>query len=860
MVAEIDPDKQVVYKSSWNIIYQCNTFTKHAINILKWDSYYDYRLYICDENGQTFVLHNVRDMKNLMVMPQPYVILKLMAKIYQLEVFGDLLLLSTQYKCVLYDTCAGELTQIGKRTIKSDTRYGVCFFAKYLIASRDSLIYNCIYCSRPKSRLWECDLKGNVKFTHIFKDLLINQVSQQIVNGEDICLARSDGIGCNVEKDSKENRDTTDGTRPAPTQMPTFEKLCAITVDCEDMNLMVTYNNGPKVCLYIINPINASIVSYCVLNVSYIHDMYCLNSDIYLLFDHQKGDKRPKMAKISFLTLEQCLQVFVENNEFTKGADFLVKHLQYFNETYCQSTKINKTKSYLTFNKLVQHLWSNLKGIKMHEKYQIIQHLISDTNNDDNNDDNQPIDESREVLLSSSSTESMTSDTYSNKVYTNGMYLTNKLGLGLGCDYDYPGIDVMDIGFTELKKLKNIVLSKFNNNTNQLSITDINNLEPPLLSSDIRQKQHQKLITIASTTQTTIQPIQENNSQQNNNEINCFLNESEMNKSDDDNSKQNYLIICMENMEKDLENSGALKNYRCECSAPLPGSHHNPCELQQQIHEFLMDNKELLEYSVFDLLDISKRTAIWSLHMNLMLGSGEYEKYLKYCLMLNDMKLLDNIQNYLFSTEKFDQLLKLFVNQRDFGDDCIVRCLECGENVIKNNDNIITDNSIKWETIMTYCVRTIGADEAITLLKNFIDRNPFFSIDFYLLLLRLRMISVYQSPVTREKLNKLMAHLNTTMPDTLKSPTVTRYPSASSLTAGISTTSLPSNQWSNGFKIILSEEICSKCRKSFVRNDKLKSNENKSNEKLVVFSCKHIYHKKCLKLQNTCILCDKHIK
>ena len=318
IVAEIAPQKQVLFTSSWIISYQCSDFTKNSINILKWDQYYDYRLYMTDSSGQIFILHNVKDLKNLMVVPKPSIILKLTAQIYQLEVCMDILLLSTHSKCVLYDVSSGELTQIGKKSVRSDGQsYGVCFFPKYAtIKSVDNHIYNCIFCSRPKSRLWECDLKGTVRFTHQFKELLINQMPQQIINGSNICGANK-----------AINKNGNDVPTAQPT--PTFAKLCVMNIESLDQYFIVTFANSPNTCLYVINPINACIVSHCILNVSHIQDIYCIDSDIHIIYNLSE-DKRLQFSKISFLTPEECLKSLIENNEFRNGANFVINQIQYF--------------------------------------------------------------------------------------------------------------------------------------------------------------------------------------------------------------------------------------------------------------------------------------------------------------------------------------------------------------------------------------------------------------------------------------------------------------------------------------------------------------------------------------------------
>ena len=808
IVAEIQPEKRGLYATSWKITYQCSSFTRQPINILKWDQYYDYRLYIGDRSGQIFILHNVKDLKNLMVAPQPTIILKLMAEIYQMEVCQDLLLLSTHSKYILYDVSGGELTQIGTKSVRSDGQsYGVCFFSKN--TSTDNHIYNCIFCSRPKSRLWECDLKGTVRFTHQFKELLINQMPEKIINGTDICGAEKA-----INKANNNHEPSADSpTKAQPTV--TFGKLCAMTIEGLDLRLIVTFANSPSTCLYVINPISGCVVSHCVLDVTHIHDIYCIDCDIYLIYSPSE-DKRLELVRISLLTGEQCLKVLIESQEFINGANLVINHFEYFSSKCSISTR-NRNKLKLRTDKLVEQLWTNLQAEDKHQFLSIQQLIIGGMSREKSF----LIDESQELSLNS--IDSNASDAYNTRHSD-----IERLYYDMSSQYSDPTLDVvntLDVGFSELKKLKDIVLSKLNTNQNQIEFAT-DSLQPEVRATDVTERQ-----------------LENNNYLNDNKEFNLSDN-----KSSDDNDKRHELESGLRQMESQLKESRTLEQFRCDCDSPLPGSHLTLCELQERIRKFLIENTEYLEYSVIDLLDICKRNAIWSLYMKLLLKCQEYHQYLRSSVMLNDLKCLlqtDFIDNYLSNVDHFEQLLNLFSRQRDAGSDLIVRCPQCDKSLDK------VHNSITWETIIRFCVNTVGVEEAFELLDKFIDQKPVFSVDFYLVLLRMRMISVHQSPVTRDKLNRLISHLNSVSkarsPLSPLSPFSTR--SSSPLIPSVS--SLTTNQ-SKGFKVNLSGMKCAKCETSLVTRGQ------RSGPKLVAFYCKHVYHKMCLNSEhNYCIICMK---
>ncbi len=767
-VVQIEPEKQLIYKPSWNTIYQSNTFTNYSINILKWDQYYDNRLYLSDESGQIFVLHNVKSMTNLMVVPLPSLLLKISAKIFQLEICADLLLLSTQNRFCLYNLCDASLTQIGKRP-RSDGQYGVCFFPKLI---HQNHIYNCIFASRPKSRLWEVDSKGNVQFTHQFKELLINQNPVEMINAKEICFSS--------EWTSNEKCETT----------ATFAKLCVMNITDLD-TFIVTYSNTPNTCIYVINPIKSLIVSYCVLNATLIQDMYCIENDIYLIYNIS-SDKRLRFSKISLLTLDQCLNILNQNNEFTEAASFVINHMSYFAEE-------TKSKHRIKTNEILENIWLNL-NLNDKQTFKEIESLLNRNNNCCGS---QAYNESE---LSSNTDNS--SDASAESDFYNRMNAFNtEYCFEIDSQLTESGIDVVDIGFNELKKLKNSVFSKLN------SVGFKPNLEP--FPSDNEELSKYSITSLENQNNLDINKSQE-----------CI--ETEV---------KNDPKVILESFENELILSHYIDKCKCVCGSPLPGSHLIQSELQEKIRQLVYNNNEC-GHSVIDLIEICHKNAIWPLYMHLILKCEEYKKYIRYSLMLNDIQLLfrDKLQEYLYLKENFNELLMQFAQQRDCGSDQIVRCLEC--------DIALTDtiNSIKWENIIHLSIKSIGIEDTLILLKNLIHKNPDFSTQFYLIILRMRMISVYQSPVTREKLNKLMSHINSVRK--VKSE-IDCSPIAST-----SSSSLSRNQTKySGFKINLSIENCAKCNTSLMTKNK--------SQKIVAFYCKHIYHKSCISSmsQNYCNLC-----
>lgn len=85
----------------------------------------------------------------------------------QISDCDQLLLVSNHTKCILCNTDNEEFKQIGNQP--RDGKFG----ASFLTTNPGDILRNTkIFCARPGSRIWECDLDGNVLQTHKFKPQL----------------------------------------------------------------------------------------------------------------------------------------------------------------------------------------------------------------------------------------------------------------------------------------------------------------------------------------------------------------------------------------------------------------------------------------------------------------------------------------------------------------------------------------------------------------------------------------------------------------------------------------------------------------------------------------------------------------
>lgn len=104
-----------------------------------------------------------RNLSNISIHP----ILFLESPIVQISDCDQLLLVSNHTKCILCNTDTEEFKQIGNQP--RDGKFGATFLTTN---ATDFIRSTKIFCARPGTRFWECNLEGNVLQTHKFKNAL----------------------------------------------------------------------------------------------------------------------------------------------------------------------------------------------------------------------------------------------------------------------------------------------------------------------------------------------------------------------------------------------------------------------------------------------------------------------------------------------------------------------------------------------------------------------------------------------------------------------------------------------------------------------------------------------------------------
>lgn len=699
MIFQIDFNGEEV-AFGWKTLYEISNFTKYEITILKWHDLNDYQLYLCDENGQVFILHNVKALNRLLVLPCPSVILKLGCKIFQLDIFHQLLLISTENKFCLYDLNEGSLTQIGKKP-RSNGQYGVCFFPKDF---DDDDEHSCaIYCARPGLRLWEVDLQANVKYTHQFKESL-NSKSPSIVYNQKEWIISS----------------TKEFVSSA------FAKLQIMYTEAG--NFLLAYSNGfESSSIYVIDPIHARVIAWCNIEEIRIDDILCMGNDIYILH-HSNSSRTLKIAKLCLLTLDQYFMELCRQDEFIKAAEIV----EYYNGYFKQSAANNNI-----IQKVLKEVWYKIDDNEK-ENYNFLYKILERENllnKDSASDyDSQTQSDMKSECTNDSDTESETEHNYSDEFHFNPIanYFSSTNFLN---DFDkfVPEIELVDKGVGEFVKFKENVMAKLSNVTIKPKIS-FQNLFEERTPSKLSDRSMIESSSVCSSSESSSK------------------HSPEIHHENDIKSPSDLL----NKLHSTLKFSYEVNQCKCCCGYPKPFSHVDLSKAQIQVHDLVLQNPDE-QFSHEQLLEICYDCAVWSAYQSLLLKTNDFDNYLKISLMICDKRSLDcpELITYLNDKSKIDNLFNMFLKQTSNGPE-IVTCIQC-----ENVDSTLKSN-LTWDFIARISVKSIGSEQTIDILKKFSELTSTLKLsnDFYLYLFKMQMINSCQSSVTKERLTQLSNYIN----------------------------------------------------------------------------------------------------
>ncbi|CAG0893631.1 unnamed protein product [Darwinula stevensoni] len=151
----------------------CDEIRSKQIVSVSWKGKED-ELFLGDETGCVWVLY-VSSSKTLNFFREKYAMVgQLDSKVIQVEACGSLLLASTLTRTYMLNLYQKSQWQMGTKLREAEC--GACFFWPdpcHQKLQRNGRLQNArVFCTRPGSRLWDCDLNGTVRQTHQLRSLV----------------------------------------------------------------------------------------------------------------------------------------------------------------------------------------------------------------------------------------------------------------------------------------------------------------------------------------------------------------------------------------------------------------------------------------------------------------------------------------------------------------------------------------------------------------------------------------------------------------------------------------------------------------------------------------------------------------
>lgn len=227
-----------------------------------------------------------RNLSNISIHP----ILFLESAIVQISDCDQLLLVSNHTKCILCNTDTEEFKQIGNQP--RDGKFGATFLATN---ATDFIRSTKIFCSRPGSRFWECNLDGNVLQTHKFKNALKNK--------------RATSVLPTTESDE------------VPASSPTIDQLGCLQTIMQRFILGYTERN------FFIFDLKASVIVLWNNDFDNIDTVKVIGDNNVVVFT-----KNHEAFTFQIQTLNEIFFDLLSEQDFIGCGRFLLKHVEYFKE------------------------------------------------------------------------------------------------------------------------------------------------------------------------------------------------------------------------------------------------------------------------------------------------------------------------------------------------------------------------------------------------------------------------------------------------------------------------------------------------------------------------------------------------
>lgn len=278
------------------------------------------KLYICDKANRLYVLdidtiYSKNTFRALCIDQKPsllYVVED--SSINQISVYGSHLLISTNETTRFFDDQSPESKIIGKQQRKQGF-YGACFFSDLETIS--------IFVARPDFRLWQVNYNDelNVMFTHQFKSSIKtfkypNVINLQIKPSEDDEKDDPSSVMMHFSRDAK-RRDVV--SKNFQKIIPIFSKTLG--------NLLLSYTQND---VFVINPISAQLIA-CYSQAIPIIQVCCNDREIFIWSLNNIGERH--QYELKRLVLLSPAQFVIELHRLNRFLT-LIEFVEHFSELF----------------------------------------------------------------------------------------------------------------------------------------------------------------------------------------------------------------------------------------------------------------------------------------------------------------------------------------------------------------------------------------------------------------------------------------------------------------------------------------------------------------------------------------------
>lgn len=730
---------------SCETIYVANNFTCSAISVLRWDTLPDYRLLIADRAGRLFMVHRLKalHLSHLLVSPEPTLILTTTAPISTLDVSGSTVIVSTLERAILYDIDTAEVCQVGKRG-RPVGEYAACLYPR---DNEPTTVYHCVYAARPGCRIWEADLKGNVHFTHQFRNIIEAPDPVHTVDGTAFVAG-------------EDNQRST----------PTFSRFFLVTH--RHRHFLLAYAHEQR-ALFLIDPVRASVLLWTPLHDN-IDAITCVGADVFIMSadrNHLHFSQMSVAAVLDLVHMYASARMLSQLNNFL---DLNRDKLRNLTADYREKTKLTHA---------FQKLWQTMSQLERAEHPDLCQQPFLDR-------ELITLFESNEQLAPSSTPEPVVSADIVHAYESHQEYQEYQ-------EYHHPTDDIEARYFKLSLPIDHVSIGKFipfGNGTSTIISKGIEKLslstakhgldlvltKAPVLNrvasfvkpTSLEQSQEKSTnANMADATTTTNAAQQHDQPKEESASVSI---ETQLSDPDqvaasafdkDINIKSPPEVPINVNVEPEpvtipqlidqIKRSKEAIKCRCECGYPTPGAHLYQTAKQQELEKMLHDQCDQCDQrdQERDVLTASFEAGLWRLHLNTVFNRCDWNTFAKLFLALSDAKLFEPMIAHLSSVQARDviaQLVNLWPTLRNDGDNSRSLCVNCGH-VLGNA------NTIGVEELANLAIKCLGAREGCAILRQHSDRLPFneLPINFYLSVVRREIVTKYQSELTLSKMNKL---------------------------------------------------------------------------------------------------------